>query len=105
MITGVGKFFSNGLDLDWLSQQLPDVVLTFFDMMKRMQIQLGTFPIPTIAAINGTCSLFISFFIFPVAMHSIKILGSQTWEGGREGEEGRGGSKHFTGENLWEGLF
>ncbi|XP_072013241.1 uncharacterized protein [Amphiura filiformis] len=53
VITGIGKFFSNGLDLNWLSQQPPDVGLKFFRIYKEMQLQLATFPVPTIAALNG----------------------------------------------------
>ncbi|XP_072013242.1 LOW QUALITY PROTEIN: uncharacterized protein [Amphiura filiformis] len=53
VITGIGKFFSNGLDLDWLTQQPPDVGLKFFGMLKEMNLKLATFPVPTIAALNG----------------------------------------------------
>jgi enoyl-CoA hydratase/carnithine racemase len=50
--TGSGKFYSNGLDLDWLSAGGID----FDDFLRRVQRTLArvlAFPRPTIAAING----------------------------------------------------
>ena len=52
--TGTGKFFSNGLDLDWLlaleeGKERDDYIPTVLGLMARVL----TFPAITIAAING----------------------------------------------------
>jgi enoyl-CoA hydratase/carnithine racemase len=50
--TGTGKFYSNGLDLDWLgenSDKLEDYVAQVHDLFARF---LGA-PLPTVAAIQG----------------------------------------------------
>ncbi|MCB1252216.1 MAG: enoyl-CoA hydratase/isomerase family protein, partial [Austwickia sp.] len=50
--TATGKFFSNGLDLDWV-QAHPD---QFFPYVKRVEEFLSrvlTLPVPTVCAING----------------------------------------------------
>ena len=50
--TGEGKFYSNGLDLGWLSvnkDKFDDVAKALMDTVWR----LIHFPIPTVAAING----------------------------------------------------
>lgn len=50
--SGAGKFFSNGLDLEWV-QQHPD---QFNDYVARVQVLLAkmlTLPVPTIALVNG----------------------------------------------------
>jgi enoyl-CoA hydratase/carnithine racemase len=50
--TATGKFFSNGLDLEWLgenSDQVEDYVATVHDLFARF---LGA-PVPTVAAIQG----------------------------------------------------
>jgi len=52
--TAEGKFFSNGLDLQWLSQM--DKASSNHFIMVQFDEMLGrllTFPLPTIAAING----------------------------------------------------
>ena len=49
--TGEGKFYSNGLDLDWLgSAPDPDAFMT---RVHRLLIRVLTFPAVTIAAVNG----------------------------------------------------
>ncbi|CAH1270263.1 ECHDC3 [Branchiostoma lanceolatum] len=53
--TGVGKFYSNGIDLDWLMQQGPDVQRQFLDKFGETKMRILTFPLPTVAAINGHC--------------------------------------------------
>ncbi|XP_078687952.1 uncharacterized protein LOC144920028 [Branchiostoma floridae x Branchiostoma belcheri] len=53
--TGVGKFYSNGIDLDWLLPQGLDVQRQFLDKFGETKMRILTFPIPTIAAINGHC--------------------------------------------------
>jgi len=47
--TGEGKFFSNGLDLNWDGMN-PTFIRTF---VEGLFLRILTFPIPTIAAING----------------------------------------------------
>ena len=55
--TGEGRFYSTGLDLDWLMSGGghfdADVANSFFPEWYKFLIRLLTFPIPTIAAING----------------------------------------------------
>ncbi|WP_286928959.1 MULTISPECIES: enoyl-CoA hydratase/isomerase family protein [Aeromicrobium] len=50
--TGTGKFFSNGLDLEWLSQH-PDELNAYVDRVHGLFAAVLTLPVPTIAAING----------------------------------------------------
>ncbi|HWJ10260.1 MAG TPA: enoyl-CoA hydratase-related protein [Nocardioides sp.] len=50
--TGSGKFFSNGLDLAWVTDH-PD---EFADYARRVEVLLARFlslPVPTVAAVNG----------------------------------------------------
>lgn len=52
LTTGSGKFFSNGLDLDWImahAGELPGYV----DRIHAMFAKVLTLPVPTVAAING----------------------------------------------------
>ena len=54
--TGTGKFYSNGLDLDWAMSA--DADMTFTDLAMTTQRLLArtlTFPRPTVAAVNGHC--------------------------------------------------
>ena len=54
--TGTGKFYSNGLDLDWI--MTADVNWTFADLAmaaQRFFARTLTFRRPTVAAINGHC--------------------------------------------------
>ena len=50
--TGTGKFFSNGLDLDWLGQH-PDELLGYLDRVHRLFARVLSLPCPTVAACNG----------------------------------------------------
>jgi len=50
--TGTGKFYSNGLDLDWLSAGGMDFD-AFLQRVHHTLARLLAFPRPTIAAING----------------------------------------------------
>jgi enoyl-CoA hydratase/carnithine racemase len=52
VLTGEGKFFSNGLDLDWISAE-PDAAGPMFDRLHDVLRRLLTFPAPTVAAVNG----------------------------------------------------
>lgn len=51
--TGEGKFYSNGLDLDALSGIGREQMQSFFVSLDRLFARLLTFPVVTIAAING----------------------------------------------------
>jgi enoyl-CoA hydratase/carnithine racemase len=54
VLTGEGKFFSNGLDLDWMMANAeeggPSLVV---NGLQALYSRLLTFPTPTIAAVNG----------------------------------------------------
>ncbi|XP_077992902.1 uncharacterized protein LOC144446930 [Glandiceps talaboti] len=52
---GVGKFYSNGLDLNWLMQQDKETMEKFHRFRRTLYSRILTFPVPTIAAINGHC--------------------------------------------------
>jgi len=52
IITGEGKFFSNGLDLDYLSKNAQHVV-PFMQSVWKLLARILVLPFPTIAAING----------------------------------------------------
>ena len=51
--TGEGKFYSNGIDLDWLGKQNGDVFRRFMINLHALSVRLLTFPMVTVAAING----------------------------------------------------
>ena len=55
--TGTGKFFSNGIDLDWMlgdaAQQDPEAVTTSLAAMLDVWARVMSLPIPTVAAVNG----------------------------------------------------
>ncbi|MFE7796085.1 enoyl-CoA hydratase-related protein [Nocardia sp. NPDC057440] len=50
--TATGKFYSNGLDTDWLFGNL-DKTHGYLDRVHSLYTRLLTFPMPTVAAING----------------------------------------------------
>lgn len=49
---GTGKFFSNGLDLDWLSRN-PDEWGPYLRRVHALFARFLTLPMPTVAALNG----------------------------------------------------
>ena len=49
---GSGKFFSNGLDLDWLGQH-PDEFASYVATVQSLYARILTLPVPTVAAVNG----------------------------------------------------
>ena len=54
--TGTGKFYSNGLDLDWVMSG--EAEMSFAELAGESQRLLArtlTFPRPTVAAVNGHC--------------------------------------------------
>jgi len=50
--TGVGKFYSNGLDLEWLGAN-GDRLQWYVGRVQSLFSRILTFPLPTVAAING----------------------------------------------------
>lgn len=52
VLTGEGKFFSNGLDLVWLSEDA-DGGQSTFELLYTLLARLLVFPAPTVAAVNG----------------------------------------------------
>lgn len=53
VLTGDGKFFSNGLDLEWLGSADDDGRRQTLNRVYRLFARLLAFPAPTVAAING----------------------------------------------------
>jgi enoyl-CoA hydratase/carnithine racemase len=51
--TGDGKFYSNGLDLDWLAQQEHAEAMKFLATVLALFARLVAFPVATCAAANG----------------------------------------------------
>ena len=53
--TAEGKFFSNGFDLQWLAGfvQQPDTISNFMTDFHKLTARILTFPLPTLAALNG----------------------------------------------------
>jgi enoyl-CoA hydratase/carnithine racemase len=49
-----GKFWSNGLDLDWLMSH-PDQAAEYVDTVQQLLSRLLTLGLPTVAAIQGHC--------------------------------------------------
>lgn len=52
LTVGEGKFFSNGLDLDWLGAH-PSERTTYIARVEGLFARLLAFPVPTVAAVNG----------------------------------------------------
>jgi enoyl-CoA hydratase/carnithine racemase len=50
--TGGGKFYSNGLDLEWLGQNL-DQHDSYVERVEALLARVLTLPVPTVAAVNG----------------------------------------------------
>lgn len=50
--TGTGKFYSNGLDLDWLGAHL-DETRSYVGTIQALFVKVLTFPMVTVAALNG----------------------------------------------------
>lgn len=53
VITGDGKFFSNGLDLDWMASAAPADAEDMLRRAHRLLARLLVFPAATVAAVNG----------------------------------------------------
>lgn len=52
LTTGSDKFYSNGLDLEWLGAH-PDQLGSYVDSIHALFAKVLTLPVPTVAAING----------------------------------------------------
>lgn len=52
VLTATGKFFTNGLDLEWLMAN-PDQWGLYADRVQQLLSRVLTLPLPTIAAVNG----------------------------------------------------
>lgn len=50
--TATGKFYSNGLDTDWMAAN-PDDIESYVGDVQKVLARILMFPAPTIAAING----------------------------------------------------
>ena len=51
--TGEGKFYSNGLDLNWLAEQEHAAAMDFLRTVLALFARLVAFPVATCAAVNG----------------------------------------------------
>ncbi|CAL1542013.1 unnamed protein product [Lymnaea stagnalis] len=51
--TGAGKFYGNGLDLEWMATLQQDDLLIFFYSLSSLLKRILYFPLPTLAALNG----------------------------------------------------
>lgn len=49
---GTGKFYSNGLDLDWLMANGGELA-SYSGRVQRLLARMLTLPVPTVAAVNG----------------------------------------------------
>ena len=57
--TGTGRFYSNGLDLEFLSTQESEDLANFFYSLMALLKRILMFPLPTLAAINGRNEYFM----------------------------------------------
>lgn len=53
VLTGTGKFFSNGLDLDWMQSAPPGAAEAVIGDMQELFARLLLAPVPVVAALNG----------------------------------------------------
>ena len=53
IVTGDGKYWSNGIDLDWLGVVDKDEAARFVPTLNDFLGRVLSFPIPTVAALNG----------------------------------------------------
>ena len=52
-LTGEGKFFSNGLDLEWMMEAGEESTKLVVEGLQALYMRLMTFPVPVVAAVNG----------------------------------------------------
>jgi Delta3-Delta2-enoyl-CoA isomerase len=53
VVTGTGKFFSNGLDLDWMGQATPDDANDSVGQVQQLLARVLASPVAIVAALNG----------------------------------------------------
>jgi enoyl-CoA hydratase/carnithine racemase len=70
---GEERFYSNGLDLEWLGQQPMEVVGEFLDDLEKLFARLLQFPMITVAALNGHA--FAGGAMFSLA-HDFRVMRS-----------------------------
>ncbi|XP_033755080.1 enoyl-CoA delta isomerase 1, peroxisomal-like [Pecten maximus] len=51
--TGEGKFYSNGIDLEWMMTVDSEAIVKFQKALENIMWRVMHFPLPTVAAING----------------------------------------------------
>lgn len=61
--TGDGKFFSNGLDLEFLAKCSPEEAIKTVNGFSSLLLRLLTFQVPSIAALNGTVNFWLLYFV------------------------------------------
>ncbi|HWI42233.1 MAG TPA: enoyl-CoA hydratase-related protein [Nocardioides sp.] len=52
VVTATGKFFSNGLDLDWVGAH-PEEFTSYVARVQALLARMLTLPVPTVTALNG----------------------------------------------------
>jgi enoyl-CoA hydratase/carnithine racemase len=68
---GQGKFYSNGLDLDWMLAQQPEVIDAFLHDFERLFARLLVLPMISVAALNG--HVFAGGAMFSLA-HDFRVM-------------------------------
>ena len=51
--TGDGKFYSNGIDLEWITKAKPESTKSFVGGFRKLMQRILIFPAITVAALNG----------------------------------------------------
>ncbi|BFZ19750.1 hypothetical protein BsWGS_22789 [Bradybaena similaris] len=51
--TGTGKFYGNGLDLEWMASLSEQDLFSFISTFQKLLKRILYFPLPTLAALNG----------------------------------------------------
>lgn len=73
--TGVGKFYSTGMDLEWLVGLSKEEMNSFIANLWKFLRRFMTFPVPTIAAINGHSFAGGAFMAFAHDLRTMKDSG------------------------------
>ncbi|ELT87308.1 hypothetical protein CAPTEDRAFT_21005 [Capitella teleta] len=61
---GSGRFYSNGIDLEWLGGQTVEVANLFMSELSKLVYRILTFPVITVAAVNGHAFAGGAFLMF-----------------------------------------
>ncbi len=72
MTIGVGKHYSLGLDLEWMARRPLEEVVDFASESQKVLARLLTFPLVTVAALNGksrydTFGVNLPLFLLPLS--------------------------------------